>query len=242
MEKINRGYTNKEKYKDDSKMIVVKTHNGFNHKLNYNNISVFDFAPNVLENNKEQVVTDFVEGESLVKPTEDDLIQLATSMRKIHVSDVELPKNNLKQRVASYLKAIHDKGIHIDIIEDNYKNMLRLIAKMQRINPVHNDIWMDNLIKDKNGKIWFVDWEYATMGDKHFDLAYYIEAQDLNDVQTHIFLEAYDAVDGESSYNRVLLKSYRNFILWFTICWAYAQDTMPFPVNGLMDKLEENLS
>ena len=239
MEKINKGFTNKEKYRDGEKMIVVKTHNGFNHGLNYKELSVFPFVPEVIEDNQKEIITKFIEGEALIKPSTTDLQELAVRMRILHKSSIKLPKNNLKQRVTSYLKKMHDKGIHINEIEDNYKTMMKFISKMQRVNPVHNDIWMDNLIKDKDKNIWVLDWEYATMGDKHYDLAYYIEAQRLDEGQIKILLEAYDKVDGKPSHNLELLERYKYFILWFTICWAYAQEDMPFPVDYMIKRLNK---
>lgn len=44
---------------------------------------------------------------------------------------------------------------------------------MDKSTPLHNDIYQSNLIWGKDDKIYFVDWEYATMGDKHFDLAFF---------------------------------------------------------------------
>ncbi len=240
MEIITRGFTNKKKYKDDGKMFLYKTHNGFNHNIDYSKLSAFSFVPSVIENNEERVVSNFIEGELLSSPTDQDLQLLAKNIRELHVSSVVFPKNNLKQRVQAYLKTIHEKGIHNDVIEDNYKQMMRLIGKMQRVNPMHNDIWMDNIIKDSDNKIWILDWEYATMGDKHFELAYYIESQKLSPNQREIFLNAYNAFDGKSSYNELLLPKYRKFVMWLIVTWALAQEKLPFPIDELEKNIKEH--
>ncbi len=237
METITRGFTNLKKYKDGNKMIIYKTYNGFNHAVKYEDLSSFSFVPKLLENSEEKIVSTFIEGEELSTPSTEDLKKLGQIMREIHTSDLKLPKNNLKQRAHAYLKTIHEKGIHIDVLEDNYKSMIKLIYKMQKVNPLHNDIWMSNIIKDEDSKIWLIDWEYATMGDKHFDLAYYIEAQKLDEGQQKMLLDAYDAVDGKPSHNKELLEKYKRFVIWLTICWAHAQDELPFPTQDLISKL-----
>ncbi|WKX02156.1 phosphotransferase [Candidatus Mycoplasma mahonii] len=239
MKIINTGFTNKIKYMENNEMVIEKTYNGFNHQLDYKVLDTFDFVPKVLENNEKIIKSEFIKGILLTNPSDNDLVALAQEMRMVHLSSIKLPKNNLKHRVDEYLKVIHDKGIIINEIENNYKPMIKLISKMKRINPVHNDIWSGNIIKDNTGKIWIIDWEYATMGDKHFELAYYIESESLDDYQIQILLDAYDGVENKDSYNKVLIQKYRKFVLWLIICWAYAQEEMPFPLDTYIDKLKK---
>lgn len=62
---------------------------------------------------------------------------------------------------------------------------------MDKSTPLHNDIYQSNLIWGKDDKIYFVDWEYATMGDKHFDLAFFICAGHLDQRQEELLLKTY---------------------------------------------------
>jgi len=56
--------------------------------------------------------------------------------------------------------------------------------------PCHNDLLNANLIAD-DGRIWIVDWEYAGMGDRFFDLANFSINHDLDDAGNDALLEAY---------------------------------------------------
>ena len=238
MRKIETGHTNKV-FEENGEIIIQKNHTGFNHKIDYRLLSSLDFVPKLISNNENEQRWEKIEGEILEKPTYDDIVQIAKSMRKVHKSELKFPKNNLRQRANAYLKIIHEKGIHVSEIEDNWKYMMRLLSKMNNQNPSHNDIWRKNLIKDKNGKIWFVDWEYATMGDKHFDLAFYIESQYLTDDEENILLQAYNATENFQAYIPQWMDRYKLLVNWITLIWAYAQEVLPFSVEPVQKRVRE---
>lgn len=238
MKKITTGYTN-DVFQDEEKILVIKNNNGFNHKINYLLLKEFDFVPELISNNKEKQEWKFVEGKMLDKPTNTDLVNLASILRKVHLSDVKFPKNNLRERIKTYLIIIHDKLLNIPEIEDNWKLMNNLLAKMGHKNPIHNDVWWQNIIKGGDSKLWLVDWEYATMGDKHFDLAFYIESALLSAEQEKVFLEAYNSHDSYQAYIPQWMDRYKMFVNWFTLIWAYAQEELPFPVENLKNRITQ---
>lgn len=238
MIELKNGFVNKV-YRDGNKTIVKKNSDGFNHKINYNSLSEFDFSPKVIKDTKEELIKEFIEGEEVTKATDDDLIQIAKNMRKIHVSELKFPKNNLRARVRAYLNIVHDKHSHIPEIEDNWKKMNSLITKMNNINPCHNDIHPGNLIKDKDNKIWLLDWEYSTMGDKHFDLAFYIESSYIDKDQEKVFLDAYNSTDTYQTYIPQWMHNYKLFVNWLTLIWAKAQDKEPFPLDRIIKRINE---
>ncbi|NQZ65864.1 MAG: phosphotransferase [Mycoplasmatales bacterium] len=236
---LKKGHTNKIKKIKNDNLIIVKTYTGFNHLLNYEDIQIFDFVPKLVSENKKEVIWKIIDGENLNNPQTDDLIRLAKMIRKIHTSDLKLPKNNLRKRIRKYLKIIHDKYLNIPEIDENWKIMNDLITKMGKLNPLHNDIWWENLIKDKEGKIWIVDWEYATMGDKHFDLAYYIESSKLSKEKEKIFLNAYNDTETYQAYIPEWMPKYKMFVNWLTLLWGYAQDEIPFPMENIFERVRE---
>ncbi len=62
--------------------------------------------------------------------------------------------------------------------------------------PCHNDLWTSNLVlQDETEKLYICDWEYATMGDPLFELAYFIESANLSKEQEKVFLDAYGEYD-----------------------------------------------
>jgi thiamine kinase-like enzyme len=56
--------------------------------------------------------------------------------------------------------------------------------------PCHNDLLNANFIRGPEG-IRIVDWEYAGMGDRFFDLANFSVNHELDDREEHLLLEAY---------------------------------------------------
>ncbi|MCK5945702.1 MAG: phosphotransferase [Mycoplasmataceae bacterium] len=239
MEIIKKGHTNKIKYFDGDKFVLEKTKTGFNHRIDYKILNAFDFVPEVLEHTEDKVISARKDDIWLTKPNNDDLKELGLIFRKIHTSDIKFPKNNLREILKSLLKKVHDKKIHIPAIEDNWVKMNRVLGKMGRLNPCHNDLWMQNILKDNNGKIWLVDWEYATMGDKHFDLAFYIESQRLNEKQEAVLLDSYNSTDEYQAWIPEWMNRYKMFVHWYTIIWVYAQDKKPFDTTWMEARIEE---
>jgi thiamine kinase-like enzyme len=58
------------------------------------------------------------------------------------------------------------------------------------IVPCHNDLLNANFILDGD-RLWLVDWEYAGMGDRFFDLANFSINHELGDEENEALLEAY---------------------------------------------------
>jgi thiamine kinase-like enzyme len=56
--------------------------------------------------------------------------------------------------------------------------------------PCHNDLLNANFLEDDE-QLWIVDWEYAGMGDRFFDLANFSINHELDDAASRAFLEAY---------------------------------------------------
>lgn len=234
---VVKGHTNKVKYIDGDQFVIEKTYNGFNHKIYYEKLNIFPFVPKLIKDDAEKVVFENIKGESMTTFTNDDLKQIGINLRTLHKSDLKLPNFNIRRRVQDYFKILKDKGIKVKEIDSNYNEMFKLLARMKHINPCHNDFWPQNIMKSETGKIYFVDWEYSTMGDKHYDLAYFIESARLNENQERIFLDAYNSLDDYESYIAEWLPQYRKFVIWFIVLWAHTLESMPFDIKPLLAKL-----
>ncbi|MBR3832334.1 MAG: phosphotransferase, partial [Mycoplasmataceae bacterium] len=101
--------------------------------------------------------------------------------------------------------------------------------------PIHGDVWSKNIIKTNDEKLYFIDWEYAHMGDIHFELAYIIESYNFSKEQEDVLLEEY------KDYSDELLKKHKILINYLTILWAYSQNELPYDIKPQIKKLE-NLS
>ena len=234
MKKINDGHTNIS-FKKNNTFFQQKIKNGFNHKINYKELKEFDFVPKLIEDTNETIEWEWVDGKTLDNPTNADLIKIAQIFKKIHNSKIQLPKSNIRQRINEYRKILKDKNIKIDIIERLFKKINMILKNINRNTPIHGDVWSKNIIKTNDEKLYFIDWEYAHMGDIHFELAYIIESYNFSKEQEDVLLEEY------KDYSDELLKKHKILINYLTILWAYSQNELPYDIKPQIKKLE-NLS
>ena len=57
--------------------------------------------------------------------------------------------------------------------------------------PCHNDLLAANFIRGEGDHVWIVDWEYAGMGDRYFDLANFAVNNELDEADRRRLLAAY---------------------------------------------------
>jgi thiamine kinase len=85
----------------------------------------------------------------------------------------------------------------------------QLFHELERGQPrlvlCHNDLNPANIVTDRRGRPWLVDWEYAGLGDPAFDLASCISQHELAPAQCEAFLARYRAAGGLLDRNRFVL-------------------------------------
>ncbi|UWD34414.1 phosphotransferase [Mesomycoplasma molare] len=228
---IKNGYTNVS-YKKDNFFFQEKKYNQFNHKIDYSILKSLDFIPELIDNSKESISYEWIENKGF-EINDENLIKIADIMKKIHKSKLNFPNSNHAARIKKYREVLKEKSIKIPVLEEYYKKINLILRNMKKDTPLHNDLWTNNILVDKNNKIWIIDWEYASKGDKHFDLAYFIESCRLSDEQETTFLNAYDDYD----YEYVL--QHRILVLYLIILWINAQDVKPFDDKEFFIKIKE---
>ncbi|WP_025755233.1 phosphotransferase family protein [Mycoplasmopsis cricetuli] len=220
MKKIPLGYTN-ESYHFKDEFIQNKKKNKFNHKINYEILKKFNFVPELLENSNETIKFRWID--SIQYQFNDSLLKkMADNLRELHDSKLDFPKTNHAARVKEYRKILKNKNINIEVLNKYYKRINLILSHSQNNRPLHNDLFQTNILLDKNNKLWIVDWEYASMGDKHFDLAYFITSNNLSEKQEEIFLNQYENYWEEYLYQQKI------FIYYLIILWVNAQEVKPF--------------
>ncbi|WP_434342608.1 phosphotransferase [Mycoplasma capricolum] len=226
--KITKGGTNVS-YRIDNTFLQIKNYNNFNHQINYELLKDFDFVPKLISNDQKEIVWEYVEGNEPVVDLNNIKI-ITNQIKQLHNSNLNFPKNNLKQRVQYYRQKMVELNSGIEII-DKYANLIDdILDKMEYSTPLHNDLFPFNMIETKN-KIYFVDWEYATMGDKHFELAYLIETSNMNSECEKVFLDLYNDYD---SYKLLLNKIFVNYIV---ILWIRTQTSAPYNTTFFEQKI-----
>ena len=125
------------------------------------------------------LVTEFVEctemtPEGLRDP--ETTKQVLEAIRSVHESGANLPTNFDSFRVVEeYRETAASRGGEIPAAYDEAHQRARQIeAALSGPEhdpvPCHNDLLAGNFLRGSE-RIWIVDWEYAGMGDRYFDLA-----------------------------------------------------------------------
>lgn len=228
--KIIDGYTNFS-YKKDGNFVQEKIKNGLNHQSDYNELKVFHFVPKLISNTEKESVWEWIEGKNLTNPSDDDLKKIALMIKEIHHSKIKLSPFNLARRIKEYRKHYQNKQVKIPVIDTLYKRINLILRNMDKTTPIHADIWQNNILKTKDNELFLIDWEYAHMGDIHFELAYIIESFRLNEKQEKNLLDTYH------DYNSLFLHNNKILVHYLIVLWLYAQEKMPFPPDESIAKL-----
>jgi thiamine kinase-like enzyme len=142
------------------------------------------------------LVTRFIEGRP-VSPEEmrspEVIGKVARSVRAIHEGPSIPSRFDSHQVVRTYARTASDRGV---TPPDDYgwaldvADRIRAARGQQPEVPCHNDLLNANFIDDGR-RVRIVDWEYAGMGDRFFDLGNFSVKHDYGEEEEAAFLEAY---------------------------------------------------
>jgi thiamine kinase-like enzyme len=142
------------------------------------------------------LVTRFVEG-SVLPPEEvrrpETLRRLADTLRRVHDGAPFPTRFNSFRVVEAYLAIARDRGVAEPSGYGRAKQTADAIEGArgaQPEHPCHNDLLNANFIA-ANGDVRIVDWEYAGMGDRFFDLANFSINHELSEAENELLLAAY---------------------------------------------------
>jgi thiamine kinase-like enzyme len=142
------------------------------------------------------LVTRFIEGQ-VIPPEEmrrPERVRLAAhTIRRLH-DGPEIPGRFDSFRVVeTYARTAAEHGVRVP---DDYPRAEAIAAQIEETRadeelvPCHNDFLNANFIADGEG-IRIVDWEYAGMGDRFFDLANFSINHEFGQAGNEALLEAY---------------------------------------------------
>ena len=142
------------------------------------------------------LVTRFVDGhpvsaEELRRP--EALRDIAGSLRRFHDGPPIPGRFDAFRVVEAYHATAAGRGIGSPAEYTRAKEVAGRIEQargVQQLRPCHNDLLNANFIHD-GSRLWIVDWEYAGMGDRFFDLANFSVNHELSDDENAEFLRAY---------------------------------------------------
>nr|AAD09235.1 LicA homolog [Metamycoplasma arthritidis] len=233
----NQGFTNITYFDNEKKLFIKhKNYDSFNHKIDYFVLNNLPFAPEIIGSTKDELVTSWIEGKLILatKITDKQLQEIAHDLITLHDSKLLFPKENqIARRFKVYRGKIKELNRKIPILDPHYKIINKFLAEIDNSAPVHNDLWLANMIQTKN-KIYITDWEYASMGDVHFDLAYFIESSNLDQRQEQLFLEAYGD-DFEPKY----LLAHKVIVNALIALWINARPEKPFDDSLYLNRVNK---
>ena len=169
------------------------------------------------------LVTRYVPGEPVAadRLRDRDMIGgLARIFRRIHNSGL-VPSRFDPFRVVEAYRATAAAHGHSSLpADDRAKPVADMIERLIPPHPevfCHNDLLNANFIADENGRIWIVDWEYAGMGDRFFDLANFSVNHDFTEEDDAALLASYGVEDERSLVQMRFMSDFREAM------WAIVQ-------------------
>jgi thiamine kinase-like enzyme len=146
------------------------------------------------------LVTQFISGREMTLDelhTPEAIAEVAHDLRLLHDSGTELPSGFDSFRlVEEYAETGREHGSEPP---DGYDEALAAAHKIEKAIrkqpghepvPAHNDLLTANFMRDGE-RMQLIDWEYAGMGDRWFDLGNFAVNNELDDEQERQLLEAY---------------------------------------------------
>jgi thiamine kinase-like enzyme len=175
------------------------------------------------------LVTRFIEGRP-VPPEEmrspDVIAKVAGSVRAIHEGSVIPSRFDSYEVVRTYARTAAERGVTPPADYDwalQVADRIRTARGPQEDAPCHNDLLNANFIDDGR-RIRIVDWEYAGMGDRYFDLGNFSVKHDYGPAEERALLDAYSEhpTDGELASVRLM----RFMGAFFEAMWGVVQQAI----------------
>jgi thiamine kinase-like enzyme len=172
------------------------------------------------------------------------LRELGRGLRTFHDSDLSLPTEFSVLKVAgAYAEVARSRGGEVPAaFDDALGNAEQIVAAVRDHRdheplPCHNDLLTANFLHDEE-RLLIVDWEYAGMGDRFFDLGNFAVNNELGDAEEERLLEAY--FDEPAAGRRTAaLKLFRFMSDFREAMWGVVQTTvteLDFDFSGYADR------
>jgi thiamine kinase-like enzyme len=179
------------------------------------------------------LVTRFVGGEPVEKERmrdRDTILQIARMLRRVHNSGTIASRFDAFRVVEAYRATAAANGVTVPQAYDRAKRVADMIERLIPPHPdvfCHNDLLNANFITDGDGRLWIVDWEYAGMGDRFFDLANFSVNHDLDEDDDAALLASYGIDDERSLVTMRFMSDFRE-AMWGVVQQAISDIDFDF--------------
>ncbi|MGE5689769.1 MAG: phosphotransferase [Pseudomonadota bacterium] len=179
------------------------------------------------------LVTRYVPGEPVAaeRLRDRDMIgSIARMLRRFHNSGRIAASFDPFRVVEAYRDTAASRGVRIPAGYARAKAIADMIERLIPPHPemlCHNDLLNANFIADLNGRIWLVDWEYAGMGDRFFDLANFAVNHGLDADDDAALLASYGVEDERSLIQMRFMSDFRE-AMWGVVQQALSDIAFDF--------------
>lgn len=152
---------------------------------------------------------------------ENNMKEVAETLRTLHDSDIRFNNRfDVLAKIKSYEELIKKyDGENFEDYDETREKVMKVYKVFEDMKldemPCHNDTVPENFIKDSNGKMHLIDWEYSGMNDTMWDLAAYsIECKFLED-EEELLLKLYLCENPSNDIKkRILIHKIMQDFLW----------------------------
>jgi thiamine kinase-like enzyme len=157
------------------------------------------------------LVTRFVDGSVLAPEDlqqEPAMRRVAATLRRYHDGPQGAGQFSPFATVRNYFALARDRGVvfpaNIGVALSLLERIEGVLQQIEAPCPCHNDLLPANFLDD-GSSIWVIDWEYAGMGDRFFDLGNLAANHCFKEVQERMLLELYFGEVRERDLRRLRL-------------------------------------
>jgi len=161
--------------------------------------------PLLLDEENNLIISTYLEGTHKDTLEKNDLDQFAEVLKKLHTSKIECEPIILETLIEAKSKEVQNAFTTIETFQSE--------AVL-----CHNDLNPQNILFAKTIKL--IDWEYAGVNDRYFDLASVGVEFDLNKEDEAHFLKSYFTMEYEINYEK--LKAYK--VIYKALCSQWFEE------------------
>ncbi len=198
--------------------MINRSNEKYNEKLGM----IIGLNPDTIYFNEETGVkiSKFIVGAETLTPAtarlENNIKKISQMLKKLHSSelkirgkfDIFIEYEKYKNIADSFDVTYYDGFFET---QERFYNLRKSIEYIGwDIKPCHNDLVAENFIKDKDGRIYLIDWEYSGMNDPMWDIASHLLECKFSKNEEELFLSYY--------FNGEVSKENQQKILIFKIC------------------------
>ncbi|AOR24543.1 winged helix-turn-helix transcriptional regulator [Clostridium taeniosporum] len=171
-------------------------------------------------------ISTFIENAETLTPRsikkEENLKQVTKILRELHEDNEFSMKNefNVFRELEKYEDILKKAdGVFFNDYKEVREKFMKLEQVLKDCNrvfvPSHNDLVSENLVKDTDGRMYLIDWEYSGINDDMWDLAGLSLENSFSEDDIELMFRLYfNGEPDENSRKRLLIHQISQDILW----------------------------